>query len=173
MQSFTLRRLQAADANSFKELRLEMFHEQPREFRFSPADENDMPLEQISRRLNLDYVIGVFNGSSLAGVGGFSRLVGTKLDHKVLLWGMYVRPQMRGSRAADSIMRSLLEHASTVVEIVTLTVVASNPRAVRFYERWGFVPFGTEPRSIKLASGDYLDEHLMALSLSQPSAQNT
>ncbi len=61
-------------------------------------------------------------------------------------------------------MGLLLDKAHGSVEIVTLTVVSQNLRALRFYERWGFRAYGVEARSIKTGEGDYLDETLMALS---------
>jgi ribosomal protein S18 acetylase RimI-like enzyme len=164
---FKIRRLTAADAEIFHETRQEMFRGQPREFRFAPEDESGLPLEEFARRLQSDYVVAAFGPGSLVGLGGFSRFAGAKVAHKGLIWGMYVKPEARGAGAADAIMRALLDHAASAVEQVVLTVVASNPRAIRFYERWGFRAYGCEPRSAKLAEGDYLDETLMALSFSR------
>ncbi|QGM45067.1 GNAT family N-acetyltransferase [Methylocystis heyeri] len=164
---FSIRRLNAADAGAFKEARQEMFRSQPREFRFAPEDESGLPLEEFARRLGNDYVVAAFGTGGLVGLGGFSCFSGAKVGHKGLIWGMYVKPEARGAGAADAIMRALLDHAAGTVEQVVLTAVASNPRAIRFYERWGFRAYGCEPRSVKLADGDYLDETLMALSFSK------
>jgi GNAT superfamily N-acetyltransferase len=163
-----IRRLGRNDARLFKETRLEMFRAQPRQFRYAPADESSIPLEQVIERIETNYVVAAFGDRDFFGMGGFSRFSGSKIDHKGLIWGMYVRPQMRGTGAADAIMQALLDHAARMVELVTLSVVAGNFRAVRFYERWGFRPFGTEPRSIKLGEDDYLDETMMFLPLSPP-----
>jgi ribosomal protein S18 acetylase RimI-like enzyme len=57
-------------------------------------------------------------------------------------------------------MTALLDHARTVVRQVQLTVVASNARAVAFYERHGFVRYGVEPDSIRTGAG-FADEALM------------
>jgi ribosomal protein S18 acetylase RimI-like enzyme len=162
-----IRRLTADDAVIFKEIRQEMLRGQPREFRFAPEDESALPLEDFARRLDNEYVVVAFSRGALVGIGGFSRFAGVKVAHKGLIWGMYVKPEARGSGAADAIMRALLDHAAGCVEQVVLTVVATNPRAIRFYERWGFRAYGRESRSVKLADGDYLDETLMALSLSR------
>jgi ribosomal protein S18 acetylase RimI-like enzyme len=164
-QSFSIRRLIGDDAELFKEVRQEMLRDQPREFRFAPEDESGAPREYFFRRLENDYVVAAFAREKLVGLGGVTRFAGVKEMHKGLVWGMYVRPLARGTGAADAIMRALLDHAVGRVEQLTLTVVATNAVAIRFYERWGFRIYGAEPRSVKLGEGDYLDENLMALSL--------
>ena len=78
---------------------------------------------------------------------------------------MYVCPQMRGSGVSDQLMRAILDHATGMVEMIVLTVVTDNLRAIRLYERWGFRIYGTERKSVKLSDNDYLDEHLMARTL--------
>lgn len=98
----------------------------------------------------------------MIGVGGLAWSDGAKTRHKALLYGMYLKAAHRGSGAADEIMKRLIDEARAKVEIVTLTVVSSNLRALRFYERWGFRAYGVEERSVKNGDGDYLDETLMA-----------
>ena len=156
------RRLTIEDAAAFRELHLEGFARQPRAFRFAPEDEASVPPEAAARRLEEAHAVGGFAEDALHGVAGFSRIAGAKLSHKGPLWGMYVRDAARGTGLADAIMRDILEHARTEVEIVLVTVVADNKRARRFYERPGFVVYGVEPRAVRLGDGDYLDEALMA-----------
>ncbi|MGD9657538.1 MAG: GNAT family N-acetyltransferase [Methylocystis sp.] len=159
------RRLDAADAEVFQALRLEGFRYEPRAFRFAPEDEAHLESDIVAARLQRDFVIGVFSDadSQLIGVGGLAWSDGVKTRHKALLYGMYVKAPHRGSGAADEIMKRLIDEASEKVEIVTLTVVSSNLRALRFYERWGFRAYGVEERSAKNGDDDYLDETLMAL----------
>jgi len=122
-------------------------------------------VDAVAARLQRDFVIGTFNAedSLMIGVGGLAWSEGVKTRHKALLYGMYVKAADRGSGAADEIMKRLIEEARGSVEIVTLTVVSTNFRALRFYERWGFRAYGVEERSAKNGDGDYLDETLMAL----------
>jgi ribosomal protein S18 acetylase RimI-like enzyme len=58
----------------------------------------------------------------------------------------------------------LNEARGQTIEQVVLTVVADNDRARRFYQRWGFSVYGTEPRAIKVGAA-YLDEALMVCRL--------
>ncbi|PWB84259.1 MAG: GNAT family N-acetyltransferase [Methylocystaceae bacterium] len=159
--SLSARRLDATDAAAFQALRLEGFRLQEREFRFAPEDEAGFALTDIGARLARDFVMGVFAGGRMIGVAGLTRFAGVKVRHKALLWGMYVRVEFRGSGAADMLMSAIVEHADGLVETITLTVIAENRRAIRFYERWGFAIHGVEPVSVKLPNGDYLGEALM------------
>jgi len=125
-----------------------------------------MEIADVAKRLARDYVVGAFDERfRLIGVGGLARSSGAKTNHKALLYGMYVTAACRGAGVADGVMRLLLSEAGRSVEIVTLTVVSDNARALRFYERWGFRAYGVEERAVKIGEGDYLDETLMALRL--------
>lgn len=161
------RRLNGSDADRFQALRLESFTREPRAFHYAPEDEAHVARDPVAARLERDFVIGAFDASDsqLIGVGGLAGGDGVKPRHKALLYGMYVKAAARGSGAADDIMKRLIEAARGGVEIVTLTVVSTNFRALRFYERWGFRAYGVEERSAKNGDGDYLDETLMALRL--------
>jgi ribosomal protein S18 acetylase RimI-like enzyme len=160
--TLSVRRLAPSDAGAFQDLRLEGFRLQEREFRYAPEDESGLSLSETAARLQRDFVIGVFSGAKIIGIAGLTRHGGVKTQHKALLWGMYVKGEFRGTGAADILMSTILDHARDQVELLTLTVVQENRRAVRFYERWGFATYGVEPRSIKLIDGTYLDEALMA-----------
>ncbi len=157
----TLRRLTAADAEAFRAIRLEAFTLQGREFRSSPADAAAISVEEWARRLESEFVVGLFDGDTLVGVAGLSQWEGVKLAHKAMLWGMYIKAAHRGAGGADQLMAAIVERAQGWVETILLTVAMHNHPAIRLYERWGFVHFGMEPRSVKMADGDYVDEALM------------
>jgi ribosomal protein S18 acetylase RimI-like enzyme len=77
-------------------------------------------------------------GTNLMAIVGFYPLEGPRIGHKGVLWGMYVRPEARGTGLATALIGSLIEHAREHVAQIQLTVVSSNPRARRFYQRMGF-----------------------------------
>jgi RimJ/RimL family protein N-acetyltransferase len=113
----------------------------------------------------------VFGGrrddGALMGVAGLHVPDGAKTRHKGVLWGMFVRPEARGTGLAAALLARVIEHAAGMVEEVQLTVVASNAAAVRLYARTGFREYGLERRALKL-DGRYYDEVLMALALPPP-----
>ena len=104
------------------------------------------------------------DSSPLVGVAGFRVEDAVKLRHKGVLWGMYVRPEARGTGLGASLVKRVVEHARTLVEELCLTVVASNTAACRLYSAAGFKEYGLERRALKVGS-EYYDELLMALPL--------
>ena len=95
---------------------------------------------------------------------GCKRHDGARELHKAFLWGFYVEPAFRRSGVASALLEASLRAVDDGVEQVLLTVVAQNRPAIALYEKFGFRPYGTEPRSLK-TSGAYNDELLMVLFL--------
>lgn len=168
-EALTIRRLLPEDADGFRRLRFEGFALEPASFRYTAADEQHLPLHYTQQRLAETHVLGAFRGDELVGVAGYARLSGCKLQHKGLIWGMYVRAGERGQGLAKELLRRLIEYAATEVSLLQLTVVAENTSALRLYQSLGFRSYGREPRSVR-EEGEYLDEELMYLDLEARSA---
>lgn len=163
--SLKVRRLGPRDVADYRDLRLEGLKVHPEAFASSWEHEVDKPASWWEERLETNAVFGGWvNSSPLVGLAGFSVQDGVKLQHKGVLWGMYVRPQARGTGLAAVLVNQVVEHARTLVEDVCLTVVASNAAAHRLYGEAGFVEYGLERRALKVGS-EYYDELLMALPL--------
>ncbi|HEX4202119.1 MAG TPA: GNAT family N-acetyltransferase [Chthoniobacterales bacterium] len=158
--SFNIRRLTPSDADAFRSVRLEALQNAPEAFGSTFEKESAEPLQHFVDRLARNVVFGGFLDLSLVGVAGFYKQEGTKMNHKGVLWGMYVKREARGSGLATALVETVLDHASKEVEQVQLTVVVNNARARRFYERMGFVEYGLEKESLKY-HGAYFDEALM------------
>jgi RimJ/RimL family protein N-acetyltransferase len=168
-QLLKVRRLETDDAAIYRELRLEGLKHHPEAFSASWQDESAEPAACWAERLQTSTVFGGWvDGSPLLGVAGFHVNGAVKLRHKGILWGMYVRPEGRGSGLAASLVQRVIEHARTLVEEICLTVVASNQAAHRLYSAAGFEPYGLERRGLKVGDA-YYDHVLMALPLREPS----
>ena len=160
-----IRRLHASDAAAYHALRLAGFRGNPGEFRVAPEDEAHLPLPQVAERLERAYVAGGWSGEQLVGIAGLSRYEGRKLDHRGLLWGMYVAPEARGSGLAGALVEDVLAEARRQgLRQVLLTVAAPNARAIRLYETRGFVRYGLEPGAVRQPDG-FMDEVLMVCHL--------
>jgi RimJ/RimL family protein N-acetyltransferase len=167
-QKLKVSRLDTLDAASFRELRLEGLNNHPEAFGASWEDESAKPDPWWSERLETNTVFGGWiDDSPLLGVAGFRMHAATKLRHKGILWGMYVRPAARGTGLAAALVQRVIEHAQPLVEEICLTVVASNAAAHRLYGSAGFEQYGLERRALKIGN-EYFDEVLMALPLRQP-----
>ncbi|MGI8839488.1 MAG: GNAT family N-acetyltransferase, partial [Caulobacteraceae bacterium] len=150
----------AEDVARFLSFRRTGLTNDPDAFRILPSDDAAISDEAWRARLERDHVVGVERGGDLVGVGGLSRFTGAKLDHKGLIWGMYVAAAERGSGVAGEIMQALIEIARGQVRQLQLTVMADNARARAFYERHGFELYGIEPQAVRRETG-WADEALM------------
>ncbi len=166
MSEIQVVRLTSADVERFRQIRLAGLRTDPHGFRYSEGEDAAIDNGAWGERLDREFVVAALRDGidEIAGVGGFSRFAGEKLEHKGLIWGMYVRPAARGGGAADAIMRSLIAHARTQVRVLQLTVMADNARARAFYERHGFVVYATEPQAVRHGE-EFRDEAAMWLSL--------
>ncbi len=164
--TFEIKRLEERDYQRYVELRVEGFSKQNREFRFSPEDELALSQEQTIKRIKTEFIIGAFDKDSLVGIGGVTPYSGSKLNHRALLWGMYVKPAYRGLGLSNKIVESLVEEAGKIgVEKILLTVVSENHTAINLYKKWGFTPYATDRFAVKISDNDYLDEMLMVKSI--------
>jgi len=165
-KSLKLRRLETRDVAIYRELRLESLKGHPEAFSSSWESETNKPISWWVERLEANMIFGgCVDSSPIAGVAGLRMQDAVKLRHRAILWGMYVRPEARGTGLAAALVQRVVEHARTVVEELCLTVVASNAAACRLYSAAGFKPYGLDRRALKVGS-EYYDELLMTLSLS-------
>ncbi len=159
-----IRILTETDAEAYKSVRLEGLKQYPRAFGMAFTEESAQPLEYFSARLKRNTVFGGFEQSELLGIVSFS--IRQKKTAQGSPSGMYVRGNARGTGLAKALVRTLLSHAQGKVDLVQLSAAVSNEKALRLYLGCGFEIYGTEPRSLKV-SGEYLDEALMHISLTE------
>lgn len=162
---FTMRRLEAAaDATLYREVRLEALRTAPESFGSAFASESERPLDWFAGTLETSDVVGGFLAEKLAGVAGLYTHRGVKQAHKAQLWGMFVRPDVRGMGVGRRLAEAIIERARGRAEILQLAVARSNQPARRLYTDLGFKEYGLEKDALKI--GDrYFDEILMALDL--------
>lgn len=154
---FKVRRLTVEDARIFRDIRLEALEDYPEAFQSTYETAADLPLEAYAVRLQMYALFGGFVGDDLQGFVGFTPFRNPKIAHKGVLWGMYVRPDGRGTGLAKTLLNAAFDYARDHVEQVVISVIADNKRALRFYEKMGFELYGTEPRALKMG-GKYYDE---------------
>ncbi len=157
-----IRRLTVNDAEAFYAMRLRCMDEAYDFFRSSVADIEADGLDDCYQRLSSDYVriVGAFENDTLVGIGGITKEARDKLNHKALLWGMFVASDAIGKGIGTAIVEALIAEAQGFARSLHLTLVVNNDRARALYERCGFTVYGCEPQSVR--QGDvYVDELLM------------
>ena len=103
-----------------------------------------------------------FSNTGLVGIAGFEIQQGQKRAHKGELWGMYVRPDARGTGIGRRLVEAVLDLARQRVELIQLA--KDNEQARRLYASLGFLEYGLEKNALK-QDGRCYDDVQMAKDL--------
>jgi RimJ/RimL family protein N-acetyltransferase len=172
-ESFSIRRLTIADLAAYQVLREDMLAAYPEVFTSEAiADRSQLSPTRYSSRLGeatgpgSEISFGCFEGSQLHGAITLERDAKTKLHHTGHIIGMMVNGVCQGRGMGGALLGACIAaaRATSGLEMLTLSVTASNQAAVALYAQAGFVRYGCLQRAIKI--GDrYLDKDLMVLAL--------
>jgi len=101
--------------------------------------------------------------AAIAGFLKIARYPG-RAQHVAMLGTFAIRPDLHGSGVAKPIMENVIQDLrADGVKRVEVIVESDNPKAIRFYEKLGFVMEGTLRQFYKRADQDhYVDDHIMA-----------
>jgi ribosomal protein S18 acetylase RimI-like enzyme len=167
-----IRPLTVDDLAQYKALRDMMLALHPEAFTSDAASEQARPPSSYAPRVGADqpeggqFTLGAWRGDELVGAVSCEREPRVKVRHVAHLSGLMVRPQDRGQGIARMLLVACIERAQAVrgLELLTLSVTASNRTALALYARTGFRRYGTLPRALKV-DGTYHDKNLMVLDL--------
>jgi ribosomal protein S18 acetylase RimI-like enzyme len=167
--TFTLKRLIGDDLPQYKSLRDTMLALHPEAFTSDVRDEQSKPASSYHARLGPQpgqFTLGAWIGDKLVGAITCERDTRRKVTHIVHLIGMMVLPEARGHGIGRELLRAFIAATTelTDVELVTLSVTATNGPASALYEQAGFKRYGRLPNAIKIGDS-YLDKDLMVLEL--------
>ena len=81
-----------------------------------------------------------------------------------MLWGVYVKAEMRGAGLGRVLVQAVIEAARPEARQLHTAVVTENPVARQLYQTLGFRSYGIEPRALEV-DGRFLDEELLMLDL--------
>ena len=112
------------------------------------------------------FLLGAWNDARIVGAIGCERELRRKVQHIGHVIGMMVRPEVRGRGIGRDLLDACIAEARRTagLEILTLTVTASNAPAIRLYESTGFAVYGNLRHALKIGSL-YHDKLHMAFAL--------
>jgi RimJ/RimL family protein N-acetyltransferase len=165
-----IRLLKPSDAKQYWELRLEALEQNPEAFAtsYEEAIQRENPIDGVAKNLTNEgnFTFGAFKNEDLIGIVTLLQETPIKLNHRANILAMYVSPKMRGVGVGKELLSEAIEQAKSInnIEKINLTVVTSNERAKKLYEKLGFIVFGTEIHALKI-NDNYYDEDYMVLFL--------
>ncbi|KNZ32139.1 MAG: hypothetical protein AD742_13580 [Methylibium sp. NZG] len=174
-ESLTIRALVATDIAAYKHLRDTALAAEPEAFTSDAAAEALKPALAHLPRFGLErpdpqrggrFTLGAFDGADLVGAVTCDREPRLKVRHIANVTGMMVLTPARGQGIGRRLLAECIAKArlATGLEMLNLSVTASNRIAVELYLRAGFTRYGTLPHAIKVGD-QYHDKDLMVLTL--------
>ena len=134
---------------------------------FGSTNQEEIPHRKSRFESNVNhqysFIMGAFDGGELLGMVGFLRFEKIKMQHRGIIWGMFVKPEIQGRGIGSKLMKNTLEKATQIdgLQKINLDVNAENPAAIRLYEKMGFIAFGTDKNAL-LVDGKMYDVVMMS-----------
>ena len=172
LATIAIRPLVPADAGAYHGFVLRGLTEFPASFGVSYDEVRAQEIADVAAKLRGleacgELVLGAFDGAlGLVGIVVLRRMALAKMRHRGSIGRMYVAASMQGAGLGRRLLEAAIASARATpgIEQLSLVVDAQNTVAQRLYSSLGFVPFGLEPREIKV-DGIYHDSVHMWLRL--------
>lgn len=156
-----------AEVAAWRELRAEALKNHPTSFSSSYEDFVLLDETEVASRIpepgGSDVLFGAYLRGELEGCAGFFREKGLKERHRGLIWGVYLRPVLRGQGVGEALIEKIIDHARVRVDVLRLAVTSDNTGVRDLYLRMGFKLIGTEPRALRHDGRDYDEDLLMMI----------
>lgn len=136
-------------AAAWQALCLEAVATYPGAFCSTPEEVQALSRDAVVKTLSEGMTLGLFEDETLGGMVGLKRLPFARAAHRVEIGAFYIRPALHGSGAAAQLLAAIIGHVQPLgVWQLELCVAERNARAIRFYERHGFVRHGRMPNTV-------------------------
>jgi len=173
--SSEIRALGGEDAEAFSSLRRVLTADNPVPMGLSLEEELTRPLEGFRAQLTSpapNAVFGAFVNGQLAATAAVSRASSfASSGHKMVMWGVFTRPDLRRRGLGKAVVRRAIAHAVTSgVRRINLLVYVPNDPALALYRSLGFQECGTEPEAICLEGRFHDGVHMSLMAGSRPTA---
>jgi len=162
----TVRVLDEAEWQTYRRIRLASLESDPEAFAAGLAEEQEYDEELWRTRMRRSRRLLAERGEQAVGVAsvGQARDDDGKAEGVAELFGMWVRPQDRGTNAAWELVTAATKQARQEgYRLLRLWVSTENGRAIGFYSSYGFRP-GDDRRP--MVTDESVDEVAMVMPLS-------
>ena len=155
-----IRKLGPQDAEVWRKIRLEGLKAFPQAFLTQDADVEAKPLEALADQLRTNSTFVAFEDDEPIASMGYVLDRRLAVQHRATIVAVYVREAWQGKGVAEKLLEAVIADMPAQVLQIHLDVAATNPRAITFYERHGFVKVGTLPRAT-FVNSTATDDHIM------------
>ena len=114
---------------AFQALRLSALQMNPEAFGSSYEEESAMSIGDFKEGYKKCAIFGAFITDSLVGCAGFFTQSLIKMQHRGVLFSMYVKPSYRNKGIGNSLVKAVIDHAKKSILQLHTTVVTSNKSA--------------------------------------------
>jgi ribosomal protein S18 acetylase RimI-like enzyme len=141
--NYTVRRLNAGEASLYRAVRLESLRESPEAFATTyesavQRDDDSWQAQADASASGSDRATFVVLADRPIGLGAIYRDLDQPQEGELIQ--VWVSPESRGGQVAADLMNALFQWAaSNGFETIRAEVTPNNPRALRFYEKHGFI----------------------------------
>lgn len=143
------RKLLSADAEDFKDLRIEGARAFPEAFLLTVEEAEQSDLDELRKAMEGGTLWGLFDAAKMIGFAGLAQRPWATARHRAGIGPFYVTSSYHGTGAAQTLIDAVADHAKSLgVLQLELWVWDGNTRAIRFYERNGFERSGVMPRAV-------------------------
>ncbi|MEP6269214.1 MAG: GNAT family N-acetyltransferase [Paracoccaceae bacterium] len=157
MENFTYKTITPDYASEWRDLRLEGVRDFPLGFLVSLEEMAAVGIDRCRDHLSHGNIRGVYDVEKLIGFCGYHPQQLKQTRHRGEIGPFFVTPKYHGSGAARALMTGVIEEArANRLEQLELFVDTENPRAITFYERFGFERIAIHKDSVRIqgSSGD-------------------
>lgn len=160
-----IRQAAVADVEAMRELRLEGLRNHPVAFGADYETDRNRTRQEWEIRVQESAVFLAWEGETAVGMAGIYPGRSSKTNHQAHIWGVYVRPALRGHGLCSKLITRCLAWArENQKKVVYIAAASSNTAAIRCYNACGFAVYGLQPTALYF-DDTYYDELLMAQTL--------
>ena len=158
MTQIVYRLLNSTDRERYRRVRLECLTNYPDYFGDSYEEEINGDPSKFEKTFLLgddhSFLYGAFSQGILIGISGFIHQKRIKAGHRGDLVQVYVDPSFSGQGIGSRLIELTIAKAfdNIFINQVLLSVVRSNDRAIKLYQKFGFVKYGVVENYFKMVN---------------------
>ncbi len=160
-----IRQITLKDFTEWKKIRLEAVKLHPESFGENAAEVARQNKEYLEKSLQNGTIFCYEENNKMIGIVGTFSMPYENMRHRANLFGLYIKENFRNRGIASLLVNHLINFLSQNHKQVHLCVTTTNVPALTFYQKHGFVIYGTEPDAL-LINNQYHDEYMMIRKLS-------